>query len=265
MMRMPPSDWYRKIWSLDIKGQSWVEETVKQVDFIVGALGLTGSERILDLACGFGRHSLELARRGYRVTGVDITQCYVDDAIQSAKQEGLDAEFLCSDIRDLTYSEEFDAVLNLADGAIGYLENDEENLKIFRVITGALKPGGRSLIDICSQEHALMHFPKKHWEIGEHEISLPMFDYDASTKRMLYGGFGIKLGEIALPPETIEAHSVTRLYSFEEVKEIFAALGVEVLAGYGDYDKNVPLCHKNLQMVILSAKNYQGSSANASR
>jgi SAM-dependent methyltransferase len=253
-MKHPNTDWYRKIWSLDIKGDSWVEQTGKQVDFIIAALGLAGGERILDLACGYGRHSLELARRGFQVIGVDITECYISDATESAIAEGLNATFVQSDIRDVSFQEEFDAVLNLADGAIGYLENDEENHKIFEVIAKALKPGGRSLIDICSREHAEMHFPKKHWEIGSQGISLPSFEYDAASKRMLYGGFGIRFGEVAKPPENVEAHSSTRLYNYEEIKEIFNSLGVETVASYGDYDMSVPMHHKCLQQVILSVK-----------
>ncbi len=253
-MKHPQADWYKKIWSLDIKGDSWVEQTGQQVDFIIKALGLSGGERILDLACGYGRHSLELARRGYAVIGVDITEIYIDDATKSAKEEGLNAAFLCADIRELAFQEEFNAVLNLADGAIGYLENDEENQKIFGVIARALKPGGKSLIDICSREHAELHFPKKHWEIGSHGISLPAFEYDASAKRMLYGGFGIRFGEIATPPESISAHSSTRLYTYEEVKEIFRGFGVETVAGYGEYDLAVPMHHKHLQQVIVSVK-----------
>lgn len=73
-MKRMSSDWYRKIWSLDIRDQSWVEDTARQVDFLVKTLGLKGGERILDLACGFGRHGLELAQRGFSVTGVDITR-----------------------------------------------------------------------------------------------------------------------------------------------------------------------------------------------
>ena len=133
-------EWY-KYWSLDIKKQSWVEDTENQVDFIVKTLELTGKERILDLACGFGRHSLALARRGFSVVGVDITKDFIDDAIKEAKAASLSVDFILSDIRDLTFKSEFDVVLNLADGAIGYLENDEENLKIFDVIANALKPG----------------------------------------------------------------------------------------------------------------------------
>ena len=58
--------------SVDIQNMSWVEDTNRQVDFLIKQLHLKGTEKILDLACGFGRHSLEFARRGYDVTGIDI-------------------------------------------------------------------------------------------------------------------------------------------------------------------------------------------------
>ena len=92
-MKRMESDWYRKIWTLDIQNQSWVENTRRQVDFLVDKLELKGGERILDLACGFGRHSLELARRGFAVTGVDITPDYVRYATQQAQAEQLNARF----------------------------------------------------------------------------------------------------------------------------------------------------------------------------
>ena len=79
-MKAMEKDWYKKIWTLDIQDQSWVEDTKRQVDFLIEKLELKGTERILDLACGFGRHSLELARRGYDVTGVDITPEYIEYA-----------------------------------------------------------------------------------------------------------------------------------------------------------------------------------------
>lgn len=63
-MKPMENDWYKKIWTLDIQNQSWVEDTKRQIDFVIEKLHLKGDEKILDLACGFGRHSLELARRG---------------------------------------------------------------------------------------------------------------------------------------------------------------------------------------------------------
>lgn len=130
-MKAMEKDWYKKIWTLDIQNQSWVEDTKRQVDFLVEKLELRGDERILDLACGFGRHSLELARRGYDVTGVDITAQYIEYATKQAQNEKLNAKFICSDVRKVPFNNEFDVVINMADGAIGYLENDEENKKDF--------------------------------------------------------------------------------------------------------------------------------------
>lgn len=163
-MKAMASDWYKKIWTLDIQNQSWVEDTIRQVDFLIDKLKLKGNERILDLACGFGRHSLEFARRGYDVTGVDITPEYVDYATKQAQTENLNARFICSDIRQVSFDNEFDVVLNMADGAIGYLENEEENLKIFRVISKALKTGGIHFMDIMNGSYAETHFPCKLWD-----------------------------------------------------------------------------------------------------
>ena len=90
-MKKMRNDWYKNIWDLNIQDQSWTEDTKKQVDFIINELDLKGNEKILDLACGFGRHSLEFARRGFCVTGVDITAAYIDFAERRAKDENLNA------------------------------------------------------------------------------------------------------------------------------------------------------------------------------
>ena len=64
-MKSMKKDWYKKGWTMDIQNMSWVEDTKNEVDFLIDQLKLQGNEKILDLACGYGRHSLELARRGY--------------------------------------------------------------------------------------------------------------------------------------------------------------------------------------------------------
>ena len=64
-MKSMKKDWYKKGWIMDIQNMPWVEDTKNEVDFLIDQLKLQGNEKILDLACGYGRHSLELARRGY--------------------------------------------------------------------------------------------------------------------------------------------------------------------------------------------------------
>lgn len=252
-MKPMQSDWYKKIWTLDIQNQSWVEDTKRQVDFLLEKLQLKGGEKILDLACGFGRHSLELARRGFDVTGVDITPDYVKYANEQAKRDGLNARFICSDIRDMTFENKFDVVLNMADGAIGYLENDEENLKIFAVISKALKSGGKHFMDIMNGDYAITHFPCKLWDAGEKCLTLSNFEWNADTKTLIYGQLDFPYG-VPLPQPIMEEGNTIRLYSLAEIKEIFSRLEMSVCESYADFS-GTPSSENQIQLMVCSRKN----------
>ena len=251
-MKPKQADWYKQIWSLDIKNHSWVEDTERQVNIIIETLNLKGNERILDLACGFGRHSLSFARKGFHVVGIDITKEYIEDAIKTAKQNSLPATFLLTDIRDVTFTQEFDVVLNLADGAIGYLENDKENLKIFDVISNALKPGGKHFMDICSAEHAELYFPTYSWEAGKNALSLSQFEWNKEKRIMLYGGYTLHYGESTVKPEVVYGDPI-RLYSLEEIKSILNKRNMMVLKTYSDF-LGASDTEKSLQRMVYSKK-----------
>ncbi|MCL2884474.1 MAG: class I SAM-dependent methyltransferase [Oscillospiraceae bacterium] len=251
-MKASGADWYKSIWDLSIKNMSWVEDTENQADFIIQTLGLTGTERILDLACGYGRHALTFARRGYAVVGVDITEAYIDDAVATAKKENLSARFILSDIRDVRFDNEFDVVLNLADGAVGYLENDEENLKIFDIAAKALKPGGSHFMDIINAAHAQKYFPKHTWAIGENEFSFAEFEWDPQKKIMLYGGGGFRYGEAAQKPAVPEGNP-TRLYFIEELQEIYQQRGMQVLETFSDF-YGKPASPGEMQLLVYAKK-----------
>lgn len=251
-MKPMEKDWYKKIWTLDIQNQSWVENTKRQVDFLVEKLQLKGGEKILDLACGFGRHSLELARRGFDVTGVDITPDYVAYASQAAEKERLNARFICSDIREVNFENEFDVVLNMADGAVGYLENEEENLKIFAVVARALKSSGKHFMDIMNGSYAVTHFPCKLWDAGEKCLTLSNFEWDNDTKTLLYGQLDYPYGE-PLPKPVMEWGNTIRLYSLSEVREIFDRLGMSVYDSYADFSGK-PSSDNDIQLMVFSKK-----------
>jgi SAM-dependent methyltransferase len=247
-------DWYKYAWTLDIKNESWTENTEKQVDFIIKTLALTGKESILDLACGYGRHSLAFAGKGFSVTGVDITKAYIDDAKKTAHELSLDATFICADIREIIYREQFDVVLNLADGAIGYLENDEENLKIFDIIANSLKSGGKHFMDIGNAEYAERNFPTTHWESGTKMLALAQFGWDAKTKCMTYGGWDIPYGEIMQKPNIdMENADPIRLYSLDELERILQKRGMKVISDFADYSSRKSSA-KEMQLNVYSIK-----------
>ncbi len=247
------ADWYRHGWTLDIKNQTWTQQTEQQVDFLMRTLNLRGDEKILDLACGYGRHALSFARRGLSVTGVDLTPAYIEDAKKTAAEQGLDATFLCADLRDVSFCGQFDVVLNLADGAIGYLETEEENLKIFDVISRAQRPGGKHFMDVCNAEHAELFFPKRWWEAGPSSLAFAQFEWDSTARRMLFGGCELQFGQPLTAPD-IPFGDPTRLYSVAELRQILAKRGLQIVTTYSDYDGH-PASEKQMQLMVYSVKN----------
>lgn len=246
--------WYKEGWTLDIKEHSWTEDTKRQVDFLIQTMNLSGKEKILDLACGFGRHSLEFAKRGFTVVGVDITKEYVEDATKQAERENLSAKFYHMDIRDINFEEAFDVVLNMADGAIGYLENEEENLKIFDVIARSLRPGGKHVMDIMSADYADTHFPCNLWDIGEKSITLSKFEWDKERKIMLYGQNEFAYGKILTVPK-FERGDPIRLYHIREIEQIMQNHAMSVQQVFSDFSGTSGNSNE-IQMIVYSQKNY---------
>lgn len=144
-------------------------------------------------------------------------------------------------------------VLNLADGAIGYLENDAENLKIFKAAARALKPGGKHLIDICNADYARKHFPKRNWQVGKNALALADFDWEDEKSLMYCGGLDIPYGEPFARP--LEIHSFpTRLYGMKELRVIYDGLGMRFVACYGDFKTSVPGSDDILQIQVVAEK-----------
>ena len=252
VLKKKNGDWYKNIWSLDSKNDSWVENTETEVDFIVKTLELTGKERILDLACGFGRHSLLFAGRGFSVVGVDITEAFINDARSSAKRESLTAEFIHVDIRDISFVNEFDVVINMGDGAIGYLENDAENLKVFDKIADALKPGGKHFMAIRNAEFAEHCCPRREWEIGENAMAIALLEWDKETRTMLYAGWSFPYGKPAVKPVFTEGDPC-RLYSKTELHGIMSQRSMKIINTFSDFTGKED-SYMELSLLVYSKK-----------
>jgi ubiquinone/menaquinone biosynthesis C-methylase UbiE len=117
---------------------SFTQNTLAEADFIIGELNLPEGSRILDMGCGTGRHSVELAHRGYRMTGVDISSGMLSQAEKAAGEASVIVEWIKSDATKFKSDKLFDAAICLCEGAFGLLGKDgdaiEHNLSILRNI-----------------------------------------------------------------------------------------------------------------------------------
>lgn len=219
-----PDDWYRSAYPPEMDKLPWAQKTGSEVDRLLRMLEMSGDERILDLACGTGRHSLELRRRGFAVVGVELLQANVDVARESAAAQGLPTEFIQSDLRDLDLEDEFDVVLSLNDGAIGYFETEAENVRTFEVISRALRSPGRHLMQIANVLHAERFMPTKGWIDGPGALELIDHRWNAHTRCLEGTTASIPVGEVFTGYDPIPFRK--RLYSVEELKDIYASVGM---------------------------------------
>ena len=129
----------------------------EEVDKVLSLVQPPDGAGVLDLACGPGRHSIELARRGYQVTGIDRTSFYIEEARRRAVKSGGDAEFVIDDMRNFVRPEAFDLAINLF-SSFGYFEDEEDHRRVIRNVHASLRPGGRLIIDIVGREPIAMRF-----------------------------------------------------------------------------------------------------------
>ena len=234
-----PQDWYRSAFPPEeTLKRPWADRTGAEVDRALAMLGARGGERVLDMACGTGRHSHELARRGFEVVGVDISPDLLAIAEADAEAESLNASFLAADLRELDFDQEFDLVLNLNDGAIGYFETDEENHRTFEVIAAALRPGGGNLLQLPNVLYAEAHLPQKTWIAGEGMVELIDHRWDARTRYLEGSTMPILVGETFEGVSPIPFRQ--RLYSVEEMTEIYASVGMEFAGAFRGTGKPRP-------------------------
>lgn len=220
-----PQDWYATAFDGMSAEMAWTERTESEIKRALTMLRPQGGERVLDLGCGTGRHSLELVRQGFSVVGVEISRELVEIARKDAEEQGLEAEFVEADLRELNYEEEFDIVLNLNDGAIGYFETDEENHRSFEVISRALKPGGQNLIQVPNVLHARAHLPQRSWIPSSTMVELVEHRWNKKDRYMEGAMIPVRFGEVLESlDKRIEFRQ--RLYTVDELREIYASVGM---------------------------------------
>jgi len=149
--------------------ESFTQGTAGECDFIEREINSGKSTRILDIGCGTGRHSIELARRGYNVVGVDLSESQLERAEEKAAEARAQVVFLKCDARNLPFSHEFDLAIMLCEGAFPLMETDEMNFQILDNAAEALKRKGKLIFTTLNGLFPLFHSVKDFVNSGGKE------------------------------------------------------------------------------------------------
>lgn len=213
--------------------QSLKERTKVEVNGVIFLLKLNKGAKVLDLPCGYGRHSIDLAKKGFDVVGSDLNSKHLAKAKENADKEKVPIIFRQENMLDLNDKEKFDAVINMF-YSFGFFEKDEDNLKVLKNIFDSLKKGGKFLF------HTDVNIPrilKKKYKFEEvRDLSsgnkLKVIDnYDSKTKR-IDGSWIITKKDGS---EIRRDYSV-RVYTKGEFSELCKQVGFKKITVYSDWN-----------------------------
>lgn len=223
------------------------DKTAAEVEFIAGVLALPAGAAVLDLACGVGRHAIGMARRGYRVTGVDFNPRYLEIGAAEARGNGVEVRWLTLDMRELPFEREFAGVYSFFT-SFGYF-SDQDNENVLIRIAASLVPGGRLLLDLANRERLLIHPQQRTWDQREDgSLVMEEITFDVRRSRVISR---LTLIE-AQGPRLIKEFEL-RTYTCAELTALLARHGLEVRSVWGGPDRS-EYAAESRRLVLLAVR-----------
>ena len=206
--------------------------TTTEIDLFSEILNLQPNQHILDICCGQGRHSLELAKRGFdHVEGIDRSHYLIQRARKSSKARNLPVKFREGDARKLPYSDDsFDVVMILGN-SFGYFEAIKDDLKVLKEAFSVLKPWGQIIIDLSDGEYIKKNFQPRSWEW------IDKSNYVCRERSLSLDGTRLISREVISHVNEgvlVDQFYAERLYSREKISELLKAAGFSDIIFHGD-------------------------------
>lgn len=250
--------WYESLF--EDYGKKYDEEgftrgTSGECDFIEQEINYDKSVQIIDIGCGTGRHAIELTKRGYKVTGIDLSVSQLERAREKAAAANLQIEFQQHDARQLPFRHEFDLAIMLCEGAFPLMETDEMNYEILKNAAAALKENGKLIFTTLNGLFPLFHSLKDfHAETtGEGGAA-----YDSGTfDLMTFRDYNVTMVEDDLG-NTKELACNERYYVPPEITWLLKSLGFKKIGIYGAtlgaFSREHKLTTDDFEMLVIAEK-----------
>jgi len=255
---MKTKQWYESLfenYGQKYDSESFTQGTIGECDFIENELSHNKSVTILDVGCGTGRHSIELTKRGYSVTGIDYSESQLARAIEKAEIQDLTIDFQQQDARNLTFKNEFDVAIMLCEGGFPLMETDEMNYKILQSVTNSLKEQGKLIFTTLNGLFPLYHSVEEFCSSASTEGNAT---YRSNTfDLMTFRDHNITEIEDDLGNrKTLECNE--RYYVPSEITWLLKTLGYKKIdifgARLGQFSRNHKLTTEDFEMLIIAEK-----------
>lgn len=250
--------WYELLfqnYGLKYDNESFTRGTSGECDFIESEIGFNKQLRLLDIGCGTGRHTIELTRRGYHVTGIDYSESMLGRALQKASEQKLVIDFQLQDARNLPFTNEFDVVIMLCEGAFPLMETDEMNYQILKNAAKALNDKGKLIFTTLNGLFPLFHSVKDFLDQATVEgnaknisITFDVMNFRDYSTTLVVDDSGNK----------IELQCNERYYVPSEITWLLKSLDFKNIAIYGArlgaYSRKDKLTTDDFEMLIIAEK-----------
>jgi len=240
--------WFSNKFYLKIYGHRNDEDARNLINLIQRTVPLSSGSKVLDIACGAGRHSIELARRGFDVTGFDLSKFLIGEAkknLLESPEKAMKVKFLISDMRKFDFKKTFDLAVNIFT-SFGYFNNDDENFSVIRNASLSLKKNGFFVFDFLNKkylEKTIVPYSKNKFE-----------DITVIQRRKIEDGFVRKKIVITKGKVSSEYDEVLKLYSSAEFIKAFKSYGLKAVHTFGDYYGNSFNENKSQRLIIIAKK-----------
>ncbi|MBN2545562.1 MAG: class I SAM-dependent methyltransferase [Spirochaetes bacterium] len=251
--------WYESLFENYAKKydqECFVTGTLGECDFIEKELNYNKKLKILDVGCGTGRHSIELTKRGYDVTGVDLSDSLLKCAKEKTLEQNLEINFIKMDARKLDFNSEFDVVIMLCEGSFSLMETDEMNFEILKNIERSLKKPGKFIFTTLNGLFPLFHSVRDFHASGKKEGNA---EYKANSfDLMTFRDYNIAVIEDDSGNKK-ELNCNERYYVPSEITWLLKSLNFKTIeifgAKLGKFSREDMLTTEDFEMLIVAEKN----------
>lgn len=244
--------WFKKWFSdkhyLDLYQHRDEEDARWIINLLQRSIPVNTKSKVLDIACGSGRHSIELARRGFEVTGFDLSEFLIKEAgknLKDSPERNLKVKFLIKDMRNFNFHGSFDIAVNIFT-SFGYFERDSENIKVIKNVSDSLKKNGYFIFDFLNKYYLEKNLvPYSYNRHGKTTVI---------QKRRIENGFVRKSIIIKESKKENRFEEVLKLYSLGEFEKMFLQNKLIIQKTFGDYFGNKFIKSKSNRLIIIARK-----------